>query len=144
MEELGIIVKKNTKTVLIKAHRTSACDGCASKKSCSTGGGTDNEMLIEADNPVGANVGDKVMFTVGAGSVLKAGLILYLVPIVTFIIGVVLGQTVATNLLPDQNPDLVSGVLGAVFLLLAFVGLKVYNAYLDKNKDYRPQVLRVV
>lgn len=140
---MGIVIKKKDRTVLIKAQRTSACEGCASKKDCATGG-TDNEMLIEAENTVGANVGDRVAFTVGAASVLKAGLILYLFPLASFIAGVVLGQTVLTGVLPEWNPDLISGIAGAVFLLLAFGGLKFYSSFLEKDKSYKPQILRVV
>ena len=101
-------------------------------------------MLIEADNPVGADVGDMVVFTVGAGSVLKAGLMLYLVPVISFIAGVVLGQTVSVRVLPGQNPDLVSGALGVIFLAAAFAGLKVYGSMMEKGKSFRPRVLRVV
>ncbi|MEK7773752.1 MAG: SoxR reducing system RseC family protein [Deltaproteobacteria bacterium] len=144
MEEHGLIIrKKNAGIVVIRAQRTSACDGCASKNTCGTGG-AGNEMLIEADNPVGADVGDRVVFTVGAGSVLKAGLMLYLVPVISFIAGVVLGQTVSVRVLPGQNPDLVSGALGVIFLAAAFAGLKVYGSMMEKGKSFRPRVLRVV
>ncbi|MBI1910695.1 MAG: SoxR reducing system RseC family protein [Deltaproteobacteria bacterium] len=138
-----MVVKLNKKTVLIKTQRTGACDNCASKKSCGTAGSVDNEIIIEADNTIGASLGDKVVFTVGAASVLKAGLLLYLLPIVFFIFGVVLGQTVAVKVFPDQNPDLISGLLGASFLALAFFGLKIYSKFIEKNKAFRPQVLRV-
>lgn len=131
-------------SALIKTRQSSACEGCSSKKSCSSGQDASGEGLLEADNPVGAKVGDSVIFTVGAGSVLKAGALLYLVPILSFILGVVIGQSgPVIALLPGQNPDLLSGVLGAAFLALAFIGLKVYSAFLDKNRTFRPKVLRV-
>ena len=144
IEEHGIVVQDKGGRVLIKAQRSSSCEGCASKKSCSSGQASGADMLIEADNLAGASVGDRVVFTAGAGSVLKAGALLYLVPILSFIFGVVIGQTEAiTGLFPSQNPDLISGVLGAVFLALAFIGLKVYSAFLDKSKTFMPKVLRV-
>jgi positive regulator of sigma E activity len=34
MEEHGIVIKKKESTVVIKAARTTSCDNCASKKSC--------------------------------------------------------------------------------------------------------------
>ena len=143
MEEQGVVIENKNRTVLIKARRSSACESCASQKTCH-GGANDTEMLIEADNPVGARVGDHVIFTTSAGSILKAGMLLYLFPILSFIAGVVLGQIAATRFFPKQNADLISGVLGAVFLALAFIGLKVYSRFLEKNKSYRPQVLKVV
>ncbi|MFQ5737108.1 MAG: SoxR reducing system RseC family protein [Thermodesulfobacteriota bacterium] len=144
IEEHGIVVQLKGRTVLIKTRQSSACEGCASKKSCSSGQAAGEDAFIEAENTVGAEVGDRVVFSVGAGSVLKAGALLYLVPIISFIFGVVIGQTEAVGaLLPGQNPDLVSGVLGIIFLALAFIGLKVYSAFLDKNTTFRPKVLRV-
>lgn len=78
-----------------------------------------------------------------AGSVLKAGALLYLVPIASFIAGVVLGQTVLTGMLQDYNADLVAGVTGVVFLALAFLGLKAYGALSERKGSLRPRVLRV-
>src|SRR4030067_379697 len=144
MEEQGIVVKLTGASALIKTRQSSACEGCSSKKSCSSGKGAADEAFIEADNAIGAKVGDSVIFAIGTGSVLKAGALLYLVPILSFIFGVVIGQSgVVTALLPGQNPDLLSGVFGAAFLALAFIGLKIYSALLDKSKSFRPKVLRV-
>lgn len=143
MEENGVVVQIKDSTALIRAQRSTACDGCASKKSCHGEQTAGAETFIEAENPIGARVGDHVIFSVGAGSVIKAGLLLYLFPIISFITGVVLGQTAAVRIFPKHNPDLVSGVLGAVFLVLAFIGLKVYGFFIDKKTSFRPKILRV-
>lgn len=142
-EEYGTIIKLKGSIAVIKAQRTSACESCSSKKSCSTGN-VDNEIFVEAENAVGAKVGDKVIFNVGAASVLKAGLLLYLLPIICFITGVVLGQVVFAPLLPGKNPDLISGLFGAGFLAAAFFGLKLYGRLADKSKSMRPRILKVV
>lgn len=143
MEEHGTVVQRKERTVVIKAERTTSCDNCASKKSCHSGAGADNEILIEAEDLLGAKVGDRVVFSVSAGSVLKAGVLIYLVPVLSFIGGVVLGQTVITGALPGYNADLVAGVTGVVFLALAFLGLKGYGALSERKGSLRPRVLRV-
>lgn len=142
MEEHGVVVENKGATVLIKTERKSSCDSCASKKLCQSIGETD--MLIEADNPVGANVGDLVVYEVGAGSVIKAGMLLYLVPLLSFILGIVLGEEASGRFFAGQNPDLVAGIFGFLFLGAAFVGLKLYGRRLERNKAYRPHVLKVV
>jgi len=142
MEESGVVVQIKDTTAVIRAERSSSCDSCAQKKSCH-GDPTATDAFIEAENTVGALPGDHVVFTVSAGTVIKAGVLLYLFPIISFIVGVVFGQTLATSVLPQYNPDLVSGVLGAVFLALAFVGLKLYSSFIDKKKSFRPRILRV-
>lgn len=128
--------------MVIKAERTSSCDSCASRETCATGSGKD--MFIEAENTLGVKTGDRVIFTIGKGSVVKAGLLLYLFPVISFIVGVVLGATVGKSLLPSQNPDLVSGLTGVAFLVIAFIGLKIYSRALARKSSFRPQVLRVV
>lgn len=141
IEEHGVVVRCKGDLAVIKAERTTACDGCASKDACISGKGAD--MLIEAFNAAGAKPGERVVFTVGSGSVLKAGLLLYLVPALCFISGAVLGQVAAGRIFPGQNPDLVSGLLGAAFLAAAFLGIKLYSRFVEKDKSYRPHVLRV-
>ena len=143
MEEHGIVIEKKGRIAVIRAERTTSCDSCASKKSCHSPGAADNEILIEADDPIGVKAGDHVVFTVSAGSVLKAGFLLYLLPIAFFIGGLVLGQTVLTGVLPGYNADLVTGVTGLVFLGAAFLGLKGYGAVADRKGSLRPRVLRV-
>lgn len=141
IEEHGVVVRCKGDLAVIMAERTTACDGCASKDACISGKGAD--MLIEAFNAAGAKPGERVVFTVGSSSVLKAGILLYLVPALCFILGVVLGQTAARRIFPGQNSDLVSGLLGVVFLVIAFLGIKLYSRFVEKDKSYRPHVLRV-
>ncbi len=142
MEEHGVVVEDKGATVVVKTVRGSSCESCASKRSCQTMGET--EMLIEVQNTVGARVGQNVVFTVGAASVMKAGMLFYLVPVLSFIFGVVLGQTVAIKVFPNQNPDLVSGLLGVILLAVSFFGLKIYSRRLEKDSSFRPRILRVV
>ncbi len=142
MEEHGVVVENKGATVLIKTERKSACDSCSSSKSCHSI--SETEMLIEADNPVGADVGDMVVYEVGAGSVIKAGMLLYLVPLLSFILGVVLGQGESERFFAEQNQDLVAGIFGFLLLGAAFVGLKLYGRRLGRDKAYRPHVLKVV
>ena len=142
MEERGIIVKVTGRKALIKAARTGACENCASKKSCAST--NQDETCIEAVNDVGAGVGDSVIFTAGEISVMKAGVLLYIVPVLSFIAGVVLGKIVADNFLPGANADLLTGITGVVFLAFAFLALKLYNRKIEKNDAVQVRIIRVV
>jgi len=142
MEENGIIVECKGLTAIVKTNQGTACASCQSKKACKPGE-EERELLIEVDNAIGAEVGQNVVFTVGAESVLKAGVLFYLVPVISFIIGVVLGQSLLTGLFPKTNPDLVSGLFGAFLLVLSFIGLKLYNRHLSGDNAYRARILRV-
>ncbi len=141
MEEHGIIVECRGTTALVKTRRGTSCDNCSSKKACKPL--EQNDMLIEVENTIGAKVGQDVVFTVGAGSVIKAGVLFYLVPVLSFIGGVVIGQSLLTALFPKTNPDLVSGLFGAFLLVVSFIGLKVYNRRISRNNAFRARILRV-
>lgn len=142
MEEHGIIVQSRGTTVFVKTRRGTSCESCKSKKSCKPV--EQDDMLMEVENTIGAKVGDNVVFTVGAGSILKAGVLFYLVPVLSFIAGVVIGQAVLAGFFPKVNTDLVSGLFGAFLLVISFVGLKLYNRRLQKDNAFRARLLRVL
>ncbi len=142
MEEHGIIIENRGATVLVKTRQGTSCESCKSKKECKPI--EQDDMLIEVENTIGAEVGQNVVFTVGAGSILKAGVLFYLVPVLCFILGVVLGQAVLAGFFPGVNPDLVSGLFGLFLLIISFIGLKLYNRSLQKDNTFRARLLRVL
>ena len=90
--------------------RESACSGDCHK--CSGCGAQKETMIVTADNPIRAEVGDFVTLTSDTASVMKAVLAVYLVPLVMFFAGFALGMTLG------WGGPLVGGlgfVLGLVF-----------------------------
>ena len=144
IEEQGTIIEIRSDIAFISTERGSECDSCGSKALCKPGEGEDMTMVVEARNLIGAKVGERVVFSVGAATVLRAGMMLYLVPLLSFIAGVVVGQVLGPELLPDTNIDLVSAVLGFVFVGVSFVGLRFYGKRAETSNTYRPTVVRVI
>lgn len=142
IEEEGTVLELRGEAAIIKARRTTTCESCISKDLCKSL--TETEMVVEADNPAGARVGDKVVFTIGAATLLKAGVLFYLLPLIAFITGVVTGQVLIPSVLPGKNPDLASAAFGFLFLALTLVGLRLYGRNAEKKSKLRPRVLRVV
>ncbi len=142
MEEHGVVVESRGLTALVKTSRGTSCESCKAKKECKPA--EQDDMRIEVENTIGAKVGDNVVFTVGAGSVLKAGVLFYLVPVLSFIAGVVLGQAVLAGFMPGVNPDLVAGLFGVFLLIISFMGLKLYNRRLMRDNAFRARILRVL
>ena len=69
--------------------RESACSGDCHK--CSGCGAAKEAILLEADNPIGAKPGDLVTVESATGPVLKAAVVMYLLPMVLFFAGYALG-----------------------------------------------------
>ena len=101
--------------------RQSACSGDCHK--CSGCGAAQEALLFVADNPVGAKPGDLVRVESATAPVLKAAVVLYVLPLVLFFLGYSLGQQLE---------------LGALFGCLGFA-LGVAGVVLYDRKVVRRQ-----
>lgn len=77
-------------TALVLHIRESACSGDCHK--CSGCGAATEKMFFEAANPIGARVGDLVKVESATGPVLKAAVVLYMVPMLLFFVGYAIGD----------------------------------------------------
>ena len=101
--------------------RESACSGDCHK--CSGCGSSQQTMVICAENPIGAKVGDWVVIEAKSGAVLKAAVMLYIVPLVLFIAGYLLGEHLWQ-----------SGILFALAgLLIGLVLVKLLDRHMTKK-----------
>ena len=69
--------------------RQSACSGDCHK--CSGCGAVEQTMIFTARNPIGARPGETVTVESATGPVLKAAAVLYMLPLVLFIAGYLMG-----------------------------------------------------
>lgn len=76
-------------TALVIHVRESACSGDCHK--CSGCGAAKEAVLLKADNPIGARPGDLVKVESDTGPVLKAAVVLYVIPLILFFLGYYLG-----------------------------------------------------
>ena len=70
--------------------RESACSGDCHK--CSGCGAAKEAIVLEAKNPIGARPGDLVKIEAESGPVLKAAMVMYMVPMILFFAGYALGS----------------------------------------------------
>jgi len=76
-------------TAQVMHIRESACSGDCHK--CAGCGAVKETMLLRAENPIHAKPGDKVILTSQSKSVLGAAALVYLLPVVLFLTGYLLG-----------------------------------------------------
>lgn len=113
--------------------RESACSGDCHK--CSGCGAAQQTMLLTVQNPIGAAAGDTVIISSDTGTVLKAAALLYILPVVTFIAGYLVGEH-----LWAQGP--LVAILG---FILGMALIKLYDRHLAKKdtvytiKGYGPK-----
>ena len=77
-------------TALVIHVRESACSGDCHK--CSGCGAAKEAVLFTAANPIGAGRGDLVKVESATGPVLKAAVVLYVIPLILFFLGYYLGD----------------------------------------------------
>ena len=91
MEQIVRVVSADADgTAQVMHIRQSACSGDCHK--CSGCGAAEQTLLLTAHNPIGARVGDKVILYSRSAPVLAAAAILYLLPILMFLVGWILGE----------------------------------------------------
>ena len=139
--EEGIVCRVDATTAWIATTRSSACENCASKGSCSTLG-SGREMEVQAVNTAGAQAGDRVVINFRTASLFKLSFLLYIFPILAMFAGALLGQTAAPFLNFDVSA--LSVVCAFIFFLLAFGLIRLGGNRLAQKDEYRPKVVRIL
>ncbi len=139
--EEGIIIKVFTTTAMVKTLQMTACESCAERDHCHTSGGGQKIMEVEADNPVGAELGDRVVVSFATGQLFKLSFLLYVFPIIIMIAGALIGERMAENL--NANPSAMSAFLGFTFFFAAMAVVKLLDKKARKTGKYRPEIVKI-
>ncbi len=134
LEEKGIVVAvPDPKKAQVKVNRSGTCGQCASKRVCHALD-TGNEMLVTANNPLQAEIGQEVLLALPGKTFLRASLIVYLIPVLALFGGAVTGQQISETW----------AVAGAFLGLgLSFLGIWCYNKQI-KPDAYLPTITRII
>lgn len=125
MGENGVVISVNDDLIEVKLRRNEACSKC---KAC-IAGLNDNEMIINAKNACGANIGDKVEIELKNENFLKAVGIMYGIPCVFFVIGVFMGQLLFS--------ELAGLVIGGILVFGVYFFIRK-NDHLFNKDEYTP------
>ena len=99
-------------------------------------------MVVEALNQAQSSVGDRVEISIEEGSVLKASVLVYLVPVVMLLIGAVIGKTLGARLAMDT--DLAAFVVGAVVFAITLAIVRHRGRKLGEQAEYLPVITRIL
>jgi len=138
--EEGIVIKLDKKTAIIRTTRKTACESCGEKHSC-TSIGSGQEMELEADNPINAQVGDRVTVALKTGKLMTASFLLYIFPILMMIAGALLGDHLAKTYPAD--PSMMAAGFGFLFFCVAFGIVKLKDMQAKKSGGFRPVIIRI-
>ncbi len=128
--EKGRVTQVSGEKVTVVFKRGAACGSC---KACSESS-NENEMEISAYNDCDAKIGDTVAVKMEAEFMLKATLIMYGIPLVTMMLGFVIGNFVS---------QLVAFATGIVFLMLTYFIIKK-NEHRFQNRNFTAKAVQIV
>ena len=103
--------------------RESACSGDGHK--CSGCGAQKETMIVTAENPIRAQVGEFVTLSSDTASVMKAVVAVYLIPLVLFFAGYALGHSLGIS----------GGLMGGLGFLLGIAFAVWFDRHTAKKND---------
>lgn len=132
MRETGIVKAVDGEFCTCATRRKSACgDNCATCKAvCSS-----REHIFTAKNTVGAKVGDTVVIEMPTGSVLKSAFLVYILPLLAFLLGF-------TYFFESGKSELISAVWGIIFGGAMWLLVSFYGKY--KKAELTPEAIEII
>lgn len=133
--EEGIIIETTGNTAMIKPGKHSEC------VCCGVCPGTDSP-IFEADNKIGAKVGQRVQYEVIETNKIKSALIIFAAPLIFAFLGVLAGGEIAETAGGDITIGRIVG--GAVAFLVAGVLIKLFDSQIGKKKNSLPEIKTII
>lgn len=139
MKECGLVIEVIGSNAVVNIKRKSACGHC---KSCEMGRSDAKEINVVAKNEVGAEVNDNVNIIMDTPDVLKAAIIVYMIPLVALGIGVGVGSLIAKSI--NMEADIVGILMGFLFMAVSYIYVRKQDKKLAETKKYEPIITEVL
>lgn len=141
MNQKGYIVEiVDDKTVKIKMQKHSACASCG-KCASST---DKKDIIVEADNSIGAKLGDYVEVNMDSINVIKAASIAYIIPLIALLGGTIAPYTLLSYMNLKFNIELISGAIGLGLTAITYFIIKGKDSKFRDSRTYIPIITKVV
>ncbi|MBW1858689.1 MAG: SoxR reducing system RseC family protein [Deltaproteobacteria bacterium] len=134
----GVVRAIQGRMALVVTIMEPECESCKAKEACSTLGGGGANAEIPARNTAGAEVGDIVTISMAGSSLVKVSFLVYMLPILVLIAGIVLGHLLSTVI--PVNENILVGVFGLFGFSGTFVWLKKKGDSLSNKPGFVPEI----
>ncbi len=129
MKQMGKVIAVHEGSASVRFARSEMCGDC---HACFRMG--ENETEIELENTLGASVGDTVYIQLHESSVLKASLIMYGVPLLALLLGVLCCAPLG---------DLYAALGGLLLSGAAFFLLHALEPRFAKMRQFKPRMIAI-
>ena len=138
--EQGVVEEIVHQKAVVRIQKGASCAGCESRGSCMVM--ADKTVLIEVDNELQADVGDRVELGMPSGSLMKLSLLVYFFPVLGFVAGAFIAGAWAESFHMDSTTASLLG--GFIAMAITFFVVKwLSRGALDRG-EYRPRMTRIL
>ncbi len=133
--EEGIVIETKGNIAMIKPGKHNEC------VCCGVCPGTDSP-IFEADNKIGAKVGQRVQYEVMDTNKVKSSLIIFAAPLIFAFLGALAGGEIAEAMAWNIQTGRIAG--GASAFLITGIVIKIYDSYIGKKRNSLPEIKSIV
>ena len=135
--EYGVVIKSENGIAEIALNENSSCEECSAKIFCSPASNNLRTLLVS--DTLHSKKGDEVKISVKGQEVLKASFLLYGVPLLLLLFGIIIG----TNIFKGTNySELISFFLGFVITSIYYVLFYIKN-YKNKKSFLPSKIISI-
>lgn len=140
MKSNGVVVEIMNDRAKVKLQKHAACGDCGACQH----GHENMEIVVEALNPKHASEGDYVELDLETANVLGAAFIVYVIPLVTFLISIFLTKTILELIGMINRVELISALMGFVAMGITFLIIKKNETHFHRSKKYLSTITEIV
>jgi len=136
MIERGKIISVENQKALVELEENAACGGCGICKS------SDGKRELTVELPQGKDFepGQQIRIEISSAETLKGGFAIFIIPLIAFLIGAVLGDTIFSAAGVGLHGDIASIICGFLFLLIALAVASLIYRSDRKSRKLAPRV----
>ncbi len=138
--ECGTVIDVQNNYAILEIMQQDTCASCAAHEVCAALGG--GKKQISVINSLNAKKGDEVEICISDRGSLISALIVYVLPILLLLAGMVCGSIFLQNGLFSSDGAMAVG--GTSSILIAFGIIKLINPIIKKMNIFRPNMLRII
>ncbi|MBU3181600.1 SoxR reducing system RseC family protein [Clostridium psychrophilum] len=135
-DEQGVIIEIIENNIAkIKVGRHNECKNCGACPG-------DNSLVIEAKNPIGAKIGQRISFQMKDTNMLMAAFVVYIIPLVAVVVGVLVGQVIAKSFGYSVRGFQIGG--GIVTFILSLINIIKFEKFAHNNDKMQPVITQII
>jgi len=136
--ETGRVAGIEDGKAIIEIEKGTACAQCHAGCVCDLG---KRVMIIEANDPIGVHEDQFVQLSIPNDSALRASFVVYVIPLLALIIGVLLGERLGMTFGIKEGLAILGGF---GFLGLSLIFVRYYNNIFSQNLRNQPVITKVI